>query len=117
MLVMVEEDMFAHKLMAMYERLGKTNRDIYDVWFFLKNNWPINKEIVGKRAGMDFRDFLKRCIFSLEKMSNQNILSGTGELLDERQKVWVKENLKKETVFLLRLRLENEKINNNTESF
>lgn len=117
MLVMVKEDMFAHKLMAMYERLGKTNRDIYDVCFFLKNNWPINKEIVEKRAGMDFRDFLKRCIFSLEKMSNQNILSGMGELLDERQKVWAKENLKNDTVFLLKLRLENEKINNNTESF
>jgi len=108
MLVMVKEDMFAHKLMAMYERLGKTNRDIYDVWFFLKNNWPINKEIVEKRAGTDFNDFLKRCVSSLEKMSNQNILSGMGELLDEKQKVWVKENLKKDTVFLLKLKLENQ---------
>lgn len=108
MLVMVKEDMFAHKLMAMYERLGKTNRDIYDVWFFLKNNWPINKEIVEKRAGTDFKDFLKRCVSSLEKMSNQNILSGMGELLDEKQKVWVKENLKKDTLFLLKLKLENQ---------
>src|SRR3989338_6607673 len=31
MLVMVKEDMFAHKLMAMHERIGKTSRDIYDV--------------------------------------------------------------------------------------
>ena len=29
MLVMVQEDMFAHKLMAMLERVGKTSRDIY----------------------------------------------------------------------------------------
>ncbi len=50
--VMVIEDMFAHKLMAMYERAGKTSRDIYDVWFFLKNRYPINTEIVEKRAGM-----------------------------------------------------------------
>ncbi len=34
MLVMVREDMFAHKLMAMLERVGKTSRDIYDVWYF-----------------------------------------------------------------------------------
>ena len=31
--VMVQEDMFAHKLMAMHERIGKTSRDIYDVWY------------------------------------------------------------------------------------
>ena len=31
MKVMVKEDMFAHKLVAMYERLGKTNRDIFDM--------------------------------------------------------------------------------------
>jgi len=36
MLVMVKEDMFANKLMAMYERIGKTSRDIYDVYFFAK---------------------------------------------------------------------------------
>jgi predicted nucleotidyltransferase component of viral defense system len=35
--VMCKEDMFAHKFVAMYERMGKTNRDIYDVHFFLEN--------------------------------------------------------------------------------
>jgi len=39
MKVMVKEDMFAHKLVAASERLGKTNRDLFDVWFFLKNDW------------------------------------------------------------------------------
>lgn len=50
MKVMVKEDMFAHKLAAMYERIGKTNRDIFDTWFFLENNWPINAQIVENRA-------------------------------------------------------------------
>lgn len=36
MLVMAKEDMFAHKLIATRERVGKTNRHVYDVWFFLK---------------------------------------------------------------------------------
>lgn len=110
MLVMTKEDMFAHKLMAMYERMGKASRDIYDVWFFLKNNWPINREVVEKRAEMSFEDFLKKCVSSLEEMSNQNILSGVGELLDEKQKAWAKENLKKDTEFLLKLRLEKESV-------
>jgi predicted nucleotidyltransferase component of viral defense system len=39
MLVMIKEDMFAHKLMAMYERIGKTSRDIFDVGYFAKSNW------------------------------------------------------------------------------
>ena len=39
MLVMVPEDMFAHKLIAMSERIGKTSRDIYDVWYFLQNRF------------------------------------------------------------------------------
>ena len=38
MKVMVQEDMFAHKLCAMYERIGKTNRDIFDVWYFLQRH-------------------------------------------------------------------------------
>ena len=59
MLVMKKEDMFAHKLMAMRERLGKANRDIYDVWFFFKDNWPINKNIVEERSGMPFEKFLQ----------------------------------------------------------
>jgi len=59
---MVQEDMLAHKLMAMHEWIGKTSRDIYDVWFFLKNRFPINKEIVEKRAGMPFDQLLEKCI-------------------------------------------------------
>ncbi|MEK7203427.1 MAG: nucleotidyl transferase AbiEii/AbiGii toxin family protein, partial [Patescibacteria group bacterium] len=83
MLVMVKEDMFANKLLAMYERLGKTNRDIYDVWFFYKNNWPINKEIVEKRAQAPFNEFLQKVIVNLENFNDHNILDGMGELLTE----------------------------------
>ena len=105
MLVMVKEDMFAHKLTAMYERIGKANRDIYDAWFFLKNNWDINEKIVEDRSGMNLKDFLKKTIFALEKMENRNILSDMGELLNEKQKAWAKDNLKKDVIFLLKLRL------------
>ncbi|KKQ16955.1 MAG: hypothetical protein US31_C0024G0004 [Berkelbacteria bacterium GW2011_GWA1_36_9] len=109
MKVMVQEDMFAHKLCAMYERIGKTNRDIFDVWYFSQNEWPINKKIIEDRMGMSFKEFLQKCIDSLEKMTNQNILSGMGELLDPKQKDWVKAKLRTETIFLLKLKLENKK--------
>lgn len=105
MKVMIRQDMFAHKLVAMYERIGKANRDIFDVWFFLQNDWPINKEIVEKRGEMPFKDFLQKCIDALEKLPDRGILAGMGELLDVKQKVWAKVNLRKDTIFLLKLRL------------
>ncbi|MFH1838609.1 MAG: nucleotidyl transferase AbiEii/AbiGii toxin family protein [Candidatus Kuenenbacteria bacterium] len=107
--VMTQEDMFAHKFCAMYERINKTNRDIFDVWYFLQNEWPINKKIIELRTGINFKKFLQKCIDLLKKMTNQNILSGMGELLDAKQKNWVKTKLLAETIFLLKLKLENEK--------
>ena len=101
--VMVREDMFAHKLMAMHERLGKTSRDGYDVWFFLKNRFPINKEIVEKRAGMPFKELLEKCITQLEKMNNRRILDGVGEFLTDIQKDSVRAKLRQETIALLSL--------------
>lgn len=106
MQVMVVEDMFAHKLMAMYERIDKTSRDIYDVWFFLKNRTPINKSIVENRAQMPFDQLVEKCIDQLENLNNRQILSGLGELLTPNQKDWVRAKLRDETIALLKLRVE-----------
>lgn len=104
MLVMVPADMFAHKLVAMYERLGKTSRDLYDVWFFLKNRFPINKKIVETRSEQSLFDFIEQCIQKIDKLNNRNVLDGVGELLTEGQKDWAKAKLKQETISLLELR-------------
>ncbi|MGH8016371.1 MAG: nucleotidyl transferase AbiEii/AbiGii toxin family protein, partial [Candidatus Zixiibacteriota bacterium] len=109
MKVMIKEDMFAHNIVAMYERLGKTNRDIYDVWFFSKEQWPINRDILKTRTKMPLKDFLHACIEKLEKLPGRSILAGMGELLDEKQKVWVKAKLRSDTIFQLKLLLDNEK--------
>lgn len=105
MKIMVKEDMFAHKLVAMYERLGKTNRDIYDVRFFLQNDWPINEKIVAERTGEPLKVFMQKCADALEKFDNSKILAGIGELLNEKQKIWVKSSLKRDVLFLLKARL------------
>jgi len=39
----------------------------------------------------------------LEKFDNKYILQGLGELLDAKQKDWVKNNLKKDLIFQLKL--------------
>ena len=104
--VIVQADTFAHKLMAMHERIGKTSRDIYDVWFFLKNRFPINKEIVEKRARMPFDQLIDKCIDQLEKLNDRQIIDGVGEFLTPSQKDWAKAKLKQETIALLTLRKE-----------
>lgn len=109
MLVQVQEDMFANKLAAMRERVGKTSRDIFDVWFFLQNNWPLNRELVAKRTGRPFRSVLEESIKILEKMNNRNILDGLGEFLSPSQKDWARAKLRTDTIFLLKLQLEPEK--------
>jgi predicted nucleotidyltransferase component of viral defense system len=104
MQVMVLEDMFAHKLMAMHERIGHTSRDIYDVWFFLQARYPINKSMVEARAGKSFDHLVEICINQLEKMENRHILDGLGELIKPNQKDWARAKLRQETIALLKLR-------------
>ena len=106
MLVMKKEDMFAHKLAALLDRKKIANRDIFDIWFFLKNNWDVNEGIIEKRTGLKLNEYLKECISLLEKESDRYILQGIGELLDEKTKVWAKQKLKKDIIFLLKLKLE-----------
>jgi predicted nucleotidyltransferase component of viral defense system len=105
MKVMVQADMAAHKMVAMYERIGRANRDIFDVWFFLNSSWPVNRKIIEQRMHMPYSEFLKKCIEDLEKISDRNILSGIGKLLSEKQKTWAKVKLRTETLFLLQLAL------------
>jgi predicted nucleotidyltransferase component of viral defense system len=109
MLVMVKEDMFANKLMAMYERIGKTSRDVYDVYFFATNYWPINKKLVEDRAQISFKEILTKCINLLDKMDNRHILDGLGEMLSEPKKDWARAKLRTDTIFLLKVMRENEK--------
>lgn len=109
MQVMVKGDMAAHKLCAMYERIGKASRDIFDAQFFLARDWPVDKKIVETRMGMTYKDFLKKTIDVVEKFNDRNILEGMGELLTEKQKAWAKAKLKSEALFSLRLALEKEK--------
>ncbi|NTW89465.1 MAG: nucleotidyl transferase AbiEii/AbiGii toxin family protein [Candidatus Moranbacteria bacterium] len=109
MLVMTEPDMFAHKLMAMYERIGKTSRDVFDVYYFFKQGWEINREIAEQRSGLPFKEALQKCVDMLEHMDDRHILDGLGELLGEPQKDWARAKLKSETIFFLNVAIENEK--------
>ena len=105
--VMVKEDMFAHKLMAMIERVGKTSRDIFDVCYFAEQNWDINRQIVEARFGGTFKQALEEAIRILSAMNNRHILDGLGELLNDSQKDSARAKLKNNTIFLLQIMRDN----------
>jgi len=104
--VMIPEDMLANKLVAMSERMGKANRDLYDAWFFLSHGWQVNAEIVERRTGLKLNRFLEKCRESVAAVNTRNILSGMGELTNEKQEAWIKNNLKSELVYQLNMYLE-----------
>jgi predicted nucleotidyltransferase component of viral defense system len=102
MKVMVKEDMFAHKLCALLDRNTITNRDIFDCWFFMQKQTPINKSIVEFRMKMAFADYLQKCIEHLESMSDKGLLQGMGELMDEKMKKFVRVKIRSELISLLK---------------
>lgn len=103
MLVIRGEDMAAGKLSAFLTRTKFAARDLFDLWFFLKNNWQIDKDLVKERTGMSMTDALEDATNQAKKIKKTQLLSGLGELLDSREKVWVKDKLVEELVFQLEL--------------
>jgi len=103
MKVMVQEDMFAHKLCALLDRDAVANRDIFDCWFFMQRQTPVNKNIVECRMDMPLSQYLQTCIEHLEGMSNKGLLQGMGELLDSKMKRFVKTKMRSELIKFLKL--------------
>jgi predicted nucleotidyltransferase component of viral defense system len=93
---------FANKLVALTER--NTNRDIYDVYFFYKQMFDINEAIIQERTGKTIKELLKQIKQKLEKLPTKyKILDGLGELLDEKQKHFVKNHLLQDLMSIIEL--------------
>lgn len=101
MKVLVKPDMFAHKLCALLDRNEITGRDVFDSWFFLHTQTPINANIVEERMKMPLQEYIQCCIDTLEQVSDKTIMNGLGELTDGEIKKFAKTKLRKETVSLL----------------
>lgn len=102
MKVLVQPDMFAHKLCALLDRNVVTNRDIFDCWFFMQKQTPVNKSIIESRMEMLYSNYLQKCIDTLESMNDKGLLQGLGELMDNNLKNFVRTKLRTETIGLLK---------------
>ncbi|MDA9128877.1 nucleotidyl transferase AbiEii/AbiGii toxin family protein [Candidatus Gracilibacteria bacterium] len=91
---------FSNKLVALTER--NTNRDIYDVYFFFKNNFPINEKLIQERTGKTKTELFQKITQKLESFpKSYKILDGLGEVLNEKQKFFVKEKMLPELIAIL----------------
>lgn len=102
MLTARKDYLFAGKLAALTLRSQTAMRDIYDVYYFAKNNWDIDDEMIRTWTGKGIKEYLADCVAVIEKIKGSQILQGLGELLTEKEKHWVKQHLKTETIFMLR---------------
>ena len=100
--VLLISDMFAHKLCALLDRSTTTNRDIFDTWFFLHRQTPVNKSIIEFRMEIPFETHIENCIKHLETMKNKRLLDGLGELMEAEMKSFVKAKLLPETINYLK---------------
>jgi len=95
--------LFASKLASLTDRRLLAMRDIYDIWFFAKNNWDVNAEVIKARTGKTIKEHIASCILVIEAVKDNEILRGLAELLSgEKEKAWVKTHLRKEAIFLLK---------------
>lgn len=102
MLVAKQEYLFTSKLIALTSRRETAMRDIYDIYFFAKNNWSIDIELLQTRTEKKINKYLTECIAFVEKIKSNQILQGLGELLTPKEKLWVKNHLISDTVFMLK---------------
>ncbi|MBZ1356212.1 MAG: nucleotidyl transferase AbiEii/AbiGii toxin family protein [Candidatus Nealsonbacteria bacterium] len=103
MFVARKDYLFSSKLFALIHRKETAMRDIYDIHYFAKNNWDINKELIERKTGKSVKEYLEECFLFIEKRKGSQMLQGLGELVGgEKEKEWIKKHLKADTIFMLK---------------
>ena len=103
---MTIDSLFANKLVALSERNQikdkVASRDVYDVYFFFKHHFEINSDILLERTWKIKKEYLLFLLDFIPKHFNQeNILRWLWELIDEKQKYWIKNNLIQEVIWMI----------------
>ncbi|MDD3098645.1 MAG: nucleotidyl transferase AbiEii/AbiGii toxin family protein [Candidatus Pacebacteria bacterium] len=91
--------MMTHKAIAITERKLPVARDLFDIYYFLKREYFINSELLKERINKSPEEYFSLLIKFIKKNYNsKNVLQGVGELVDEKQKSWLRKNLVSESI-------------------
>lgn len=101
--VMEKSTMFANKLVALVNRPKLATRDLWDIRFFFKNNFPINTEVIEERTEKNIKNFIQDLIVFLDTKCNKSVVvdANLGIVLTDQQKRWAKKYLVSEVRSLL----------------
>lgn len=99
-IVQTRDTIVANKLVRFMERW--LNRDIYDMWYFMNQWFGCNEALITERTWLSMDKFWKELEKKIRALwVNYNILDWLWEVLDEKQKVFVKNKLIGELVNLI----------------
>lgn len=104
-LTMKKEDMAANKLLAFLTRKKFAARDLFDLWFFLSNDWIINENIIQQELAIPLKKALENALKKIKNIKSSSLIHGLGDLTDEKQKKFVKNELKNDLMFNINLYL------------
>lgn len=76
---------------------------------FLKENWSIDEKFLKEKTGLSLQEALEEAQKRIKNIKKTELLAGLGDLLDNKQKAFVKEKLVDELIFQLKLRQSLEK--------
>lgn len=94
MKIVDEATLLTNKIVALSERRFSVARDTFDVYYLLTLNYTLNGNLIKERTGKDVNEYLRFLIPFIKKTyTSKNILQGIGEVLEKKQKEWVKKEL------------------------
>lgn len=102
MLVSTKNSMLSAKLIALMNRNKFAARDLFDIYFFIKNNWDTDKKVFAAYNIESEKEYIKKCVTFIESIPENTLLKNLGELIDKKQKVLVRTKIKKETIFFVK---------------
>ena len=104
-LVAKKETLISTKLSAYLTRRKHAARDTFDLWYMLKNGFELDDQLVQFWTDQNTQSALENAISKTEKLNKKTMLAGLGELVDEKQKPFIKNQLQQELLFQLNLKL------------
>lgn len=102
-LIMTQSDLFTNKLVALLHRSAITNRDIFDIRYFLQNGTNINHPLLESKIQVTAQQYLQQVQEFIQWYDFSKILYGLGELIDDTQKIFMKTKMKDQILWYLSL--------------
>lgn len=98
-----ESTVLTNKLVALSDRRMPVARDLFDGYYLLKLGFKLNEKLIMERTGKTLENYIGFLIPFIERTyDRKNILHGLGDVLENKQKDWVRKGLIQEIVKELR---------------